>query len=126
MFICIGVAYHWLIISSFLIDSVRNGRSPSKTSGCLKDLSRDLSSGCLKDLSSTPETVWLISPSNQAKQLEKIYLKTTFPIKNLTNRIIDETSLGKWRCNTCGKIENSCYLLQLHNPIHEFLLPLIE
>ncbi|KAK2712512.1 hypothetical protein QYM36_011264 [Artemia franciscana] len=84
-FICIGNAYHWLIFSSFLIDSVRNGRSRSKTSGCLKNLS------------STPETVWLIGPSNQSKQLEKIYLKTTVPIKKLSKRTIDETSLGKWR-----------------------------
>ncbi|KAK2712664.1 hypothetical protein QYM36_011373 [Artemia franciscana] len=99
-------------------DSVRNGRSRSKTSGCLKNLSSTRcrkTSGCLKDLSSTPETVWLIGPSNQSKQLEKIYLRTTVPIKKLSKRTIDETSVGKWRCNTCGKIENSCYLLQVHN-----------
>jgi hypothetical protein len=41
-------------------------------------------------------------------------LRTTVPIKKLTKRTIDESRLGKWRCNICGKIENSYYLLQLH------------
>ena len=66
------------------------------------------------DSSSVTETIRLTSPSNQAKQPEKFYLRTSVQIKKLSKRTIKETCLGKWRCNSCGNIENSLYLLQLH------------
>ncbi|KAK2708331.1 zinc finger protein 845-like [Artemia franciscana] len=82
--------------------SFRNGRSQKKRSRLVKDLSN------------TGETIWLPSVSNQSKQGEKIYLKTTVEIEQLTKRTIEENCCGRWRCSACGKIENSFYFLQLH------------
>ncbi|XP_065560976.1 uncharacterized protein LOC136027547 isoform X2 [Artemia franciscana] len=67
--------------------------------------SQEKPSGFRMDLLSAPETIWLASPSKQAKQLEKIHLRTTVQIKRLTKLAIEETSVGKWRCNACGKLK---------------------
>jgi hypothetical protein len=68
----------------------------------------------VKDFSSTGESTWLTSGSNNSKLDEKIYLKTTVEMQKLTKRTIEENCGGKWRCIACGKIENSFYFLQLH------------
>ncbi|XP_065556496.1 zinc finger protein Xfin-like isoform X2 [Artemia franciscana] len=82
--------------------SIRNGRSRKKRSGLVKGIS------------STGETIWLTSVSNQSKPREKISLKTTVEIEKLTKLTIEENCCGKWRCSDCGKIENTLYFLQLH------------
>jgi hypothetical protein len=66
------------------------------------------------NVSTVSETIWLPCPSNKTKQPEKIFLRTSVPIKKLSKRNIDDIRHGRWRCDSCGKIENSYYLLQLH------------
>ena len=52
--------------------------------------------------------------SDALSQLKLLGPKSVVVVRRLTEKFIEESKAGVWRCSTCGKAENSFLMLDLH------------